>query len=97
MSVVAATARNVIGDRKVVHSTSWRRDRAAVVLCFVAVIDATQVGAMATVEVGRAELARGDAAAAAGRDRYRTGRRAWTATPRLARQRRSGGGRTWRG
>jgi hypothetical protein len=64
MSVVATTVRRVVGEPVVVHSTSWRRDRDAVVLSFVAVIDSTQVGTMAVEPVDRAELARGDAAAA---------------------------------
>ena len=64
MAVVAATVRRVIGEPLVVHSTSWRRDRAAVVLSFVAVISPSLVATMAAAPLGRAELARGDAAAA---------------------------------
>jgi hypothetical protein len=64
VAVVAASIRRVVGEPLVVHSTSWRRDRGAVVLSFIAVIDRAYVGDMASVPVGRAELARGDAAEA---------------------------------
>ena len=64
MAVVAATVRRVVGEPLVVHSTSWRRDREAVVLSFIAVIDAGLVGEMAFERVDRADLARGDATAA---------------------------------
>ena len=64
MSVVAGMVRHVIGEPRVVHSTSWRRDRDAVVLSFIAVIDADKVGAMPCLPVSRAELARGEATAA---------------------------------
>jgi hypothetical protein len=62
MAVVASAVRRVLGEPRVVHSTSWRRDRDAVVLSFVAVIDTSQIARMATVPVGRADLARGGAA-----------------------------------
>lgn len=64
LAVVAATVRRVIGEPLVAHSTSWRRDREAVVLSFVAVIDPTLVADMPSTPLGRAELARGDATAA---------------------------------
>jgi len=64
MAVVAAAVRRAVGEPLVVHSTSWRRDRAAVVLSFIAVIDQTLVGGMPSQPLQRAELARGDAAAA---------------------------------
>jgi len=64
MDVVATTVRRTIGDPLVVHSTSWRRDRDAVVLSFVAVITSTQLGEMDWVPVSRTDLARGDAASA---------------------------------
>jgi hypothetical protein len=63
-AVVAAAVRRNVGEPLVVHSTSWRRDRGAVVLSFVAVIEPGLVGDMAVAPVGRAELARGDGAAA---------------------------------
>jgi hypothetical protein len=61
LDVVTATIRRVIGEPVVVHSTSWRRDREAVVLSFIAVIDATLVGDMESLPLPRADLARGDA------------------------------------
>jgi hypothetical protein len=62
--VVAAALRSVLGEPTVVHSTSWRRDRDAVVLSFVAVVDASLVGQLASVPVCRTELSRGGASAA---------------------------------
>jgi hypothetical protein len=56
--------RDTVGTARLVHSTSWRRDRGAVILTFVAVIDEALVGEMESLAVGRAELARGDATAA---------------------------------
>jgi len=64
LEVVASAVRRVLGEPAVVHSTSWRRSRSAVVLSFVTVIEEAQVGEMASVPVGRAELARNSAAAA---------------------------------
>ena len=64
LDVVATTARRVLGEPAVVHSTSWRRSRDAVVLSFVTVIDAAQVAGMASVPIGRSELARNTATAA---------------------------------
>jgi hypothetical protein len=63
MAVVVRAVRRVLGTPLVVHSTSWRRDRDAVVLSFVAVIDAALVGDLASAAVDRTELARGGAAA----------------------------------
>jgi hypothetical protein len=56
--------RDVIGDPLLVHSTSWRRDRDAVILTFVAVIDQGLVGSMASLPIARTMLARGEATAA---------------------------------
>jgi hypothetical protein len=64
LEVVTATVRRVLGEPAVVHSTSWRRSRDAVVLTFLTVIDAAQVGQMASVMVDRADLARNTATAA---------------------------------
>jgi len=64
VTVVAEAIRRVIGEPVVVHSTSWRRDRSAVVLSFVAVIDPELVRDMPSAPIGRAELARGEAATA---------------------------------
>ena len=47
-----------------VHSTSWRRDRDAVILSFVVIIDAAVVGTMDSMPIARADLARGEATAA---------------------------------
>lgn len=64
LEVVDRIVRDVIGDPIVVHSTSWRRDRGAVILTFLVVIAAELVGAMATVRVTRVDLARSEATAA---------------------------------
>jgi hypothetical protein len=64
MEVVASAVGRVVGEPLVVHSTSWRRARDGVVLSFIAVIDPDLVGHMESGPIGRAELARGDAAAA---------------------------------
>ena len=64
MAVVSAAVRRILGEPRVVHSTSWRRDRDAVILTFVAVIDAPLAAALATAPVGRADLARGGATTA---------------------------------
>lgn len=47
-----------------VHSTSWRYERGAVVLSFVVVIDAAAVGAMDAAPVERSDLARSSSHAA---------------------------------
>jgi hypothetical protein len=62
--VVSRIVRDVIGEPILVHSTSWRRDREAVILSFVVVIDAALVGSMDSAPIGRAELARSEATAA---------------------------------
>jgi hypothetical protein len=64
VEVVDRIVRDVIGQPRLVHSTSWRRDRDAVILSFVVVIDPDQVGDMETAPIRRADLARGEAAAA---------------------------------
>jgi hypothetical protein len=64
VEVVDRIVRDVVGDPLLVHSTSWRRDRDAVILSFVVVIDAELVGDMPSVPIGRAALARSDATAA---------------------------------
>jgi hypothetical protein len=64
VEVVARIVRDVVGQPLLVHSTSWRRDRDAVILSFVVVIDEALVGSMETAPIGRAELARSEAAAA---------------------------------
>jgi hypothetical protein len=64
VEVVTRIVRDVIGEPLLVHSTSWRRDRDAVILSFVVVIDAALVGSMVSLPIARSELARGDATAA---------------------------------
>jgi hypothetical protein len=64
VEVVDRIVRDVVGEPRLVHSTSWRRDREAVVLSFVVVIDEELVGAMESVPIGRTELARSEATAA---------------------------------
>jgi hypothetical protein len=62
VEVVDRIVRNVLGAPRLVHSTSWRRDRDAVILSFVVVTDAA--ADMESVPIGRATLARSEATAA---------------------------------
>src|SRR3954453_10525752 len=64
VEVVDRIVRDVVGPPILVHSTSWRRDRDAVILSFVVVIGADLVDGMASVAIDRAELARSEATAA---------------------------------
>jgi hypothetical protein len=64
VEVVERIVRDVVGPPLLVHSTSWRRDRDAVILSFVVVIAPELVGSMGSVAIGRAELARSEATAA---------------------------------
>ena len=64
VEVVDRIVRDLIGPPILVHSTSWRRDRDAVILSFVVVIAGELVGAMASIPIERAELARSEATAA---------------------------------
>jgi hypothetical protein len=64
VDAVGRVVRDVIGEPLLVHSTSWRRDRAALILSFLVVIDAAQVGSMASEPLVRHDLARGGATAA---------------------------------
>lgn len=66
VEVVDRIVRDVVGPPLLVHSTSWRRDRDAVILSFVVVIPPELVGSMASVPIGRAALARSEATAAPG-------------------------------
>jgi hypothetical protein len=61
VEVVDRIVSGLVGPPIVVHSTSWRRDRSAVILSFVAVIGPEQAGAMASAPIDRSELARSDA------------------------------------
>ena len=64
VEVVDRLVRDVVGEPVLVHSTSWRRDRDAVILSFVVVIEPSVVGSMASAAIGRTELARSEATAA---------------------------------
>lgn len=64
VAVVDRIVRDVIGEPMLVHSTSWRRDRGAVILSFVVAIEAAQRGKMESRPIGRSELARSDATSA---------------------------------
>jgi hypothetical protein len=64
VEVVDRIVRDVIGPPTFVHSTSWRRDRDAVILSFVVVIPPELIGSMASVPIARSELARSEATAA---------------------------------
>jgi len=64
MPVVGEVVERVLGAPRLLHSTSWRRDKDAVMLTFLAVVDTAQVAAYELTAVPRAELARGEAATA---------------------------------
>jgi hypothetical protein len=64
VEIVAGIVRDVLGPPRLIHSTSWRRDRDAVILSFVVVIDESQVGEMESLPIGRTALARSTATAA---------------------------------
>src|SRR5687767_8540056 len=64
VEVVDRIVRDVVGEPLLVHSTSWRRDRDAVILTFVVVIDPGSIGSMDSMPIVRAELARSQATAA---------------------------------
>jgi hypothetical protein len=64
VEVVDRIVRDVVGPPLLVHSTSWRRDRDAVILSFVVIIEPALVADMETRPIGRAELARSEATAA---------------------------------
>lgn len=64
LEVVSAAVDQVLGEPRVVHSTSWRRSRGGVVLSFLAIVGRGQVGEMASIPVARADLARNTATSA---------------------------------
>jgi hypothetical protein len=64
MVVVQRVAMAVLGGVRLLHSTSWRRDRTGVVLTFLAVVDPSVCAELVSVGVPRAELARGSSSAA---------------------------------
>jgi len=65
VEVVSRLSRNLMGDPILVHSTSWRRARGAVVLSFVVVNSEDQAPDLAGIPISRAELARSEATSAA--------------------------------
>lgn len=64
VEVVDRIVRANLGAPVLLHSTSWRRERGAVILSFVVVIRADQLGTMESQPVQRADLARSSATAA---------------------------------
>lgn len=65
VEVVGRLSRNLMGEPVLVHSTSWRRARGAVVLSFVVVNSDGQAPQLVGVPISRAELARSGATSAA--------------------------------
>jgi hypothetical protein len=65
VEVVSRLSTNLLGPPLLAHSTSWRRARGGVILSFVVVIGDEQAPELAGVPIGRAELARNTATAAA--------------------------------
>ena len=64
VEVVDRIVRDTVGSPLLVHSTSWRRDRDAVILSFVVAVEPGLVGTMETAPIRRADLARSEATAA---------------------------------
>jgi hypothetical protein len=64
VEVVHQLSRNLMGEPVLVHSTSWRRARGAVVLSFVVVNSDDQAPQLAGVPISRASLARSEATSA---------------------------------
>jgi hypothetical protein len=65
VEVVGRLSRNLMGEPILVHSTSWRRARGAVVLSFVVVNSDDQAPQLAGLPISRTELARSGATSAA--------------------------------
>ena len=65
VEVVSRLSRNLMGEPILVHSTSWRRARGAVVLSFVVVNADNQAPQLAGIPITRVELARSEATSAA--------------------------------
>ena len=59
MTVTRDVVTRALGAPRLLHSTSWRRDKGAVVLSFVVVVDPPAAAGLEDGPVGRAELARG--------------------------------------
>jgi hypothetical protein len=64
VDTVSKLVRVNLGEPTVVHSTSWRRSRDAVILSFVVVIDPSLAAGFDTAPVQRSDLARSEATAA---------------------------------
>jgi len=64
VEVVDRIVRDLLGEPLLVHSTSWRRDRRAVVLTFLVVVDPAAIAGTDAADVGRQDLARSSAHAA---------------------------------
>ena len=60
VEVVSRLSRNLMGEPILVHSTSWRRARGAVVLSFVVVNSDDQAPHLTGIPISRAELARSE-------------------------------------
>lgn len=65
VEVVTRLSRNLMGDPLLVHSTSWRRARGAVVLSFVVVNADDQAPQLVGLPIARTELARSGPTSAA--------------------------------
>jgi len=65
VEVVHRLSRNLRGEPLLVHSTSWRRARGAVILSFVVVNGDGQAAELPGLPIGRTDLARGGATSAA--------------------------------
>jgi len=61
MEVVNRLATNLMGPPLLVHSTSWRRGTGGVILSFLVVVGDDQASDLASVPIGRADLARNTA------------------------------------
>jgi hypothetical protein len=61
VQVVGSLSRNLMGEPLLVHSTSWRRARGAVILSFVVVNRPGQAAELPGIPIGRADLARSGA------------------------------------
>ncbi|MGH9149522.1 MAG: hypothetical protein ACRD0F_04195 [Acidimicrobiales bacterium] len=61
IDLVRAMAEAALGPLMLVHSTSWRWERAAVVLSFLVVVDPARAAGLGSVPVERADLARSTA------------------------------------
>jgi hypothetical protein len=64
VEVVDRLVRESLGPALLVHSTSWRRARDAVILSFTVVVDPPQVAHLPSLPIGRTQLARSEATAA---------------------------------